>query len=102
MRLIRRGRGCEQGIPCFDPARPDQWSSHYNLGNYYLNRGEPKKAIASYETALKLEPRAVLAMVNESMAYARMGENEKADESLQQGPEDCTRTTLRQTSTWAF
>jgi tetratricopeptide (TPR) repeat protein len=63
-------------------ARPDQWSSHYNLGNYYLNRNDPKKAISSYNTSLKLEPRAVLAMVNESMAYARLGENKKADESL--------------------
>ena len=63
-------------------ARPDQWSSHYNLGNYYLNRNDPKQAISSYDTALKLEPRAILAMVNESMAYARIGENKKADESL--------------------
>jgi hypothetical protein len=30
-------------------ARPDQWISHYNMGNYYLNRGELKKAIASYD-----------------------------------------------------
>jgi Tfp pilus assembly protein PilF len=64
-------------------ARPDQWSSHYNLGNYYLNRGDPKQAIASYDTAVKLEPRAVLAMVNESMAYAQLGEPKKADASLQ-------------------
>ena len=63
-------------------ARPDQWSSHYNLGNYYLNRNELKQAISSYDTALKLEPRAVLAMVNESIAYARMGENKKADAYL--------------------
>ena len=63
-------------------ARSDQWSSHYNLGNYYSNRSEFRQAISSYDTALKLEPRAVLVMVNESMAYARMGENGKADESL--------------------
>ena len=63
-------------------ARPDQWSSYYNLGNYHMNRGEPRAAVASYDTALKMEPRAVLAMVNESMAYARLGENKKADESL--------------------
>ena len=63
-------------------ARPDQWSSHYNLGNYYLNRNDPKQAISSYNTSLKLEPRAVLAMVNESMAYARLGDNKKADDSL--------------------
>ncbi len=63
-------------------SRPDQWASHYNLGNYYLDRGEFKQAVASYDTALRLEPRAVLAMVNESMAYAHMGENKKAGESL--------------------
>ena len=54
-------------------SRPDQWGSYYNLGNYYLNRGDFKQAVASYDTALKLEPRAVLAMVNESIAYARLG-----------------------------
>jgi Tfp pilus assembly protein PilF len=64
-------------------SRPDQWSSHYNLGNTYLSLGNPKQAIASYDTALKLEPRAVLAMVNESMAYAQLGETKKAHEFLQ-------------------
>jgi len=64
-------------------SRPDQWESHYNLGNYHMDRGDFKEAVASYDTALKIEPRAVLAMVNESMAFARMGENRKADELLQ-------------------
>ncbi|GEM_PF-5121134 len=63
-------------------ARPDQWTSHYNMGNYYLNRGELKQAVASYDKALKLEPRTVMAMVNSSLAYAGMGENDKADKSL--------------------
>ena len=63
-------------------SRPDQWDSHYNLGNYYLDRRDFKQAVASYEMALKMEPRGVLAIVNESMAYARMGENQKADDSL--------------------
>jgi tetratricopeptide (TPR) repeat protein len=66
-------------------SRPDQWSSHYNLGNAYLSLGEPNEAVESYDRALKLEPRAVLAMVNdESMAYAQMGEIEKADQFLQE------------------
>jgi tetratricopeptide (TPR) repeat protein len=64
-------------------SRPDQWGSYYNLGNYYLNRGDFKQAKASYDTALKLEPRAVLAMVNESIAYARSGENQRANDMLQ-------------------
>jgi tetratricopeptide (TPR) repeat protein len=63
-------------------SRPDQWDSHYNLGNYYLDRRDFKQAVASYDTALKMEPRGVLAMVNEAMAYARMGENQKANDAL--------------------
>ena len=64
-------------------SRPDQWSSHYNLGNAYLSLGNPKQAVASYETALKIEPRAVPVLVNESIAYAQLKETKKAEESLQ-------------------
>ncbi len=67
----------------FIMARPDQWTSHYNMGNYQLGRGETKNAITSYQKALKLEPQAVMAMVNSSIAYAQMGENGKAEQSLQ-------------------
>jgi tetratricopeptide (TPR) repeat protein len=63
-------------------ARPDQWSSQYNLGNYYLSKGDAKQALASYEAALRLEPRAAMALVNAAMAYARMGEQNKAEEFL--------------------
>ena len=73
-------------------SRPDQWESHYNLGNYYVDRGDFNQAIASYETALKIEPRGVLVMVNEAMAYARIGDNQKANDALQKaltiGPEN--------------
>jgi len=68
----------------FIMARPDQWTSHYNMGNYQLSRREIKEAIASYRTALKIEPQAVMAMVNSSIAYAQRGENSKAEKSLQQ------------------
>jgi tetratricopeptide (TPR) repeat protein len=64
-------------------SRPDQWSSHYNMGNALLSLGDPKQAIASYETALKIEPRAVPALVNESMAYAQLKETKKGEESLE-------------------
>jgi tetratricopeptide (TPR) repeat protein len=63
-------------------ARPDQWSSHYNLGNYYLNRGEVKQALAAYDTALKIEPRATMVMVNAAMAYAQVGEKGRAEQFL--------------------
>jgi tetratricopeptide (TPR) repeat protein len=65
-------------------ARPDQWASHYNLGNYYLNRGEVRQALAAYHTALKLEPQAAMVMVNAALAYARMDKPEQAEKSLQQ------------------
>ena len=58
-------------------SRPDQWDSYYNLGNYYASRADFKQAVVSYDTALKLEPRAMPAMVNESMAYAQIGEIKK-------------------------
>ncbi len=65
-------------------ARPDQWTSHYNLGNYYLNRGEIKPALAAYGTALKIEPRAAMVMVNAAMAYAQAGEQQQAEKFLLQ------------------
>ena len=66
----------------FIMARPDQWTSHYNMGNYQLSSGKPREAAASYQAALKLEPDAVLAMVNLSIAYAQMGENNEAEKYL--------------------
>ncbi len=65
-------------------ARPDQWTSHYNLGNYCLNRGEAKEALAAYDTALKIEPRAAMVMVNAAMVYAQTGEKEQAEKFLLQ------------------
>jgi Flp pilus assembly protein TadD len=64
-------------------ARPDQWTSHYNMGNYQLGRGETKNAVDSYRLALRLDPKAIMPMVNTSIAYAQMGENDKAERSLQ-------------------
>ena len=65
-------------------ARPDQWTAHYNMGNFLLARKELNRAIESYSVALKLEPRAVMAMVNASLAHAQKGENAKAEKSLKQ------------------
>jgi tetratricopeptide (TPR) repeat protein len=64
-------------------TRPDQWTSHYNLGNFYLNIGDLPSALAAYNVALKLEPRAVMAMVNAAMAHAQAGENTEAERFLE-------------------
>ncbi|MGA2067579.1 MAG: tetratricopeptide repeat protein, partial [Thermoguttaceae bacterium] len=65
-------------------ARPDQWSSHYNLGNYYLACGDPAAAAVAFETAIELEPEVVLPYVNASIAYARMDRKEPAEKVLRQ------------------
>jgi tetratricopeptide (TPR) repeat protein len=63
-------------------TRPDQWTSHYNMGNYLLGQEEPGKAIASYQTALQLDHQAIMAMVNMSIAHARQGETDEAGKIL--------------------
>jgi tetratricopeptide (TPR) repeat protein len=68
-------------------SRPDHWTSHYNVGNFYMDHGDLAMAIAAYETSLKLEPRAVMPMVNVSMAYARLGKSDKAEEFLRKALE---------------
>lgn len=68
----------------FIMARPDQWTAHYNLGNYFLNRGETSAAIDSSRVALEREPQAVVALVNLAMAHARNKEIDKAEKALQE------------------
>ena len=63
-------------------ARPDQWSSHYNLGNFHLTKGDLPSAVTSYETAIRFDPTEVVPWVNLAMAYARKGDTAKAEESL--------------------
>ncbi len=68
-------------------ARPDIWSAHYNVGNFYLEQNMPKKALLSYRTALKLEPRAVMPMINASMACIRIGDSKGACDLLEKAYE---------------
>jgi tetratricopeptide (TPR) repeat protein len=68
-------------------ARPDDWSSHYNLGNFHASRNETEKAIASYETALRREPRGLLPLTNIAIVYGQRGEYDKAETSLRKAIE---------------
>jgi tetratricopeptide (TPR) repeat protein len=45
-------------------ARPDDYTSHYNLGNFYMDRREYKQAISSFSTSHKLPPNSVLPLNN--------------------------------------
>jgi len=63
-------------------ARPDDWASYGNLGGFEMDRGKFEAAVADYETALKLEPRAVGPMVSAAVAYTNLQQNDKAEELL--------------------
>jgi len=65
-------------------ARPDQWTSHYNLGNYHLNRQEYAAAVSAYETAIRFDPREITPLVNLSIARARQGDSAGAEEALRE------------------
>jgi len=89
---VPRSRLGEQGLQDLDRAvaefeasmrcRPDDAASHYNLGNFYMNRNELAPAVASFETAVKLQPDFVPPLVNASIAYNLLGQNAKAERSL--------------------
>jgi tetratricopeptide (TPR) repeat protein len=66
-------------------SRPDHWTSHYNLGNYYLKIGALEPALAAYETAETFDPRNVMPLVNASIVHARMGNEAEAEASLNKG-----------------
>lgn len=68
-------------------ARPDDWSSHYNLGIYYQNQGNAQKALESYETAARIYPEALMPLINSSVLYSYMGNPAKAEENLKQAVE---------------
>jgi tetratricopeptide (TPR) repeat protein len=60
-------------------VQPDQWMPHYNMGNYFLDRGENKDALLAYETAIRIEPKAVPPYVSSSLAYSRLKNMDRAE-----------------------
>ena len=65
-------------------ARPDDWASHANLGNFHMEHRDFAKAISEFETASKLEPRVVGPLVNSSLAYSNLNQPDRAEASLRQ------------------
>ena len=65
-------------------ARPDDHASHYNLGNFHMNRGEHAQSIAAYNTSMRLRPDSIPPRVNASLAYNALGQNERAEASLRE------------------
>ncbi len=65
-------------------ARPDDWASHANLGNFHMERRDFAGAIVEFETATKLEPRVIGPLVNSSLAYSNLNQPDRAEASLRQ------------------
>ena len=63
-------------------ARPDDWASHANLGNFAMDQGTTDEAVAEFETAHRLEPRVIGPLVNLGMVYSRLGQNQQAEDAL--------------------
>ena len=68
-------------------TRHDDWSSHYNLGNFYHHQGQLNNAILSYETANKLYDQALEPLINSSIVYSQLNDPANAERSLQQALE---------------
>jgi tetratricopeptide (TPR) repeat protein len=61
---------------------PDQWSSHYNLGNYYVDLGRLHDGLKEFNIASRLQPQVVAPLVNASMVHARLGDQQSAERRL--------------------
>ncbi len=63
-------------------ARPDDYASQYNLGNFYLQRGDRGRALSAYSNSIRLRPDFVPPHVNSAFLYNADGDNEKAEASF--------------------
>jgi len=63
-------------------ARPDDYASHYNLGNFHMQRMDHAKALSAYSNAVRLRPDFVPPHVNLAFVHNARGENDEAAASL--------------------
>jgi len=68
-------------------ARPDDWASYANLGNFYMEGRQFHEAVKCFETSYQLEPRSIGPMVNAAIAYSNMNRNEDAERCLRRALE---------------
>lgn len=80
----RVAKATEEYVASLVDTRPDDWASHYNLGNYSLARGDLASALLSFEGATRLRPDAVPPLVNAAIVHARMGRTGESIRVLQQ------------------
>ncbi|WP_148594613.1 ammonia-forming cytochrome c nitrite reductase subunit c552 [Aquisphaera giovannonii] len=68
-------------------ARPDDWASHANVGNFEMERGAFDRAAREFEVAARIEPRAVGPLVNASLAYSNLQQPDRAEAALRRALE---------------
>jgi tetratricopeptide (TPR) repeat protein len=56
----------------------------YNLGNLYIDLGEPQKAIDSFRAAIRIDDLSYPAKVNLAMLYTQLGRNAEAETLLRE------------------
>ncbi|HCC71621.1 MAG TPA: hypothetical protein DEQ09_10795 [Bacteroidales bacterium] len=59
-------------------THPDNWSAHYNLGNYYSNLNDFDKALKAYYNSIKIYPEAIMPMVNAGFVNSLKGDYSQA------------------------
>jgi tetratricopeptide (TPR) repeat protein len=65
-------------------ARPDDSSSRYNLGNFYMERQDYARAVEEFSAASRLQPLNLASLANRALAHAATGQNAQAESSLRQ------------------
>ena len=63
-------------------TRPDNWSSYYNLGNFYQDRGLYMEAVNHYNKASELDQEEISPLINTSIAYSALGDFSSAENKL--------------------
>lgn len=63
-------------------ARPDNWVSYLNLGNFWQNLGMSKNALEAFENAEKLNPNAIEPLLNSSHIYYLNGNVQQAEKLI--------------------
>ncbi len=63
-------------------CRPDQWHSHYNMGNFHEQRGNPAEALKSFAIAARLRPDIVVPLVNAATTHLGQGAADDAEAML--------------------
>jgi len=67
-------------------SRPDQWNSHYNLGNYAREQGDPERAVAVLLQVLHRWPTSLDACFLLEDIYEKQGRPEDAASLYREEP----------------